>query len=316
MAKPSQKALHDQLKQASDPADQRDRALDLLAATRSREYVDAALRVLLRDEVRDLLTRDHRAVLREKALYYFDNEDKDSGGLIREQITRLLMVINHPDDLGIYARGVATYHRQPVTDSAQNLRAAALVAMVGVDQTLAAVHATRLLGELDTSVLSGEPSVTAIKVLASGGNLLPVYMFVMRQGVPFIECGNGEMVASALAALADEAFPRRAFAAIAREHAALDVPVISGGLAEAIIAHQIDDLYPLLEQMLTTTRHADLVRYVAIEMAAARDKALIDLLYRLARACPADQAMDYLDAVELTLGDERDELIALLERRL
>lgn len=316
MAKLSQKALFEQMKQASDPAMQRDRALDLLAATRSREYVDAALRVLLRDPVRARLTGEQRPVLREKVLYYFENDDKDRGGLIREQITRLLLTINHPGDLDLYMRGALTYHRQPVADTAQNLRAAALVGILGVDQALAGAYATRLLGEPDTSPLNGEPSLTALKVLAGSGQLLPVYLFVLRQGEAFVERGNGEVVASALEALADDALPRRLFAALAEQVAAWDVPVTSGGLAEAITALQIADLYPLLEHMLTTTRHADLVRYMVLVMAAARDQALIDLLYRLARTCPPAQVADYRDAVELTPGDDRDAIIALLERRL
>ena len=55
---------------------------------------------------------------------------------------------------------------------------------------------------------------------------------------------------------------------------------------------------------------------VLIVMAGSRDKTLTALLYDLARECTSDQALDYLNAVELTSGAERDEIVALLERRL
>jgi hypothetical protein len=121
-SKPTQSDLARQLKAAETPVERRDRALDLLAVTRQREYIDAALRALLREDVRPHLHNDHRPLLREKALTYFEQADKDRGGLIREQITRLLTHIGHPDDVDLYLRGVMTYHPQPVTDSAQNLR--------------------------------------------------------------------------------------------------------------------------------------------------------------------------------------------------
>jgi hypothetical protein len=68
--------------------------------------------------------------------------------------------------------------------------------------------------------------------------------------------------------------------------------------------------------MITRTHHPELRRYVLIVMAGARDSALTTMLYDLARDCPPSQAMDYLEAVELTTSSERDAVIELLERRL
>jgi hypothetical protein len=316
MSKPSQKAQYEQLKQATDPAARRDLALDLLDATRSRDYVDAALAALRREDVIDLLGDVHRPILRDKVFYYFENEDRDQGGLIREQIVRLLMAIGHPGDMDVYTQGAVTYHRQPVRDSAQNLRAASLVAMVALDQAWGCAYATRLLGEPDTSVLNGEPSLAALKVLAGCGQYLPVYLFALRQGEAFIERGNAEVVGQALEALADEAFPRHLFAELIKHFIALDVPVVSSSIAAAITAHRLDSFYRLLDHMIAYTRHPELVRYILIVMAGARDDTLTAMLYDLARECPPAQAMDYLEAVELTSGDGRDEVIALLERRL
>ena len=316
MSSSSQRSLHEQLQQATDPTQRRDLALELLGLTRNREYVDAALSALRKDDVTDLLGDAHRPILRDKALHYFEHTDRDQGGLIREQIVRLLMGIGHPGDMDIYSQGVVTYHRQPVRDSAQNLRAASLVALVALDQAWGCAYATRLLGEPDTSVLNDEPSLTAIKVLACCGEILPVYLFVQRQGEEFIERGNAETVGQGIEALADESFPRHLFAELINQFVPFDVPVVSSSIATAIAAHRLDAFYPLLPHMIANTRHPQLLRYVLIVMAGSRNDTLTALLYDLARECSPDLAMDYLDAVELTTGAQRDEIIALLERRL
>ncbi len=314
MTKLSQAALLKQLRTARDPAVCRDTALDLLTVSRDREKIDAALAALLDDDVIDLLDDAHRDTLRARFVYYAENPAKDRGGLIREQVTRLLTAIGHPGDRDIYMQGCATYHRQPNTDSAQNLRAAALVGLSHLDRELACAYAVRLLGEPDTSTLNGQPSVTAINVLAHHGQRLPVYLFVLRQGADFIQQGNGEVVAKALEALAVD-FPAALFAELAESVVAQDVPVVVSGLVNAITAARLVDLYPLLERIITRTRHDDLHHYTLVMLAAARDDALIAMLYRLARESTPARAGAFLAAVELTTGDERDALLAWLARR-
>ena len=50
-------------------------------------------------------------------------------------------------------------------------------------------------------------------------------------------------------------------------------------------------------------------------LAAGRDKALTEMLYRLARSATPKRAQDYIEAIDLTFGDERDELLEMLEKR-
>lgn len=312
----SQAEMYEALRAATDPAEKRDHALALLAATRSREYVDAALRTLLREDVRGLLGDAHRATLRDRALYYFDNEDKDRGGLIREQITQALAAIGHPGDEDIYLKGVAAYYRQPVTDSAQNLRAAALRALVAVNAGLGSAYAVRLLGEPDTSPLNGEPSITALGVLAMQSQPLPIYQFILLRGEDFIRQGLGDVVGKALELLGAD-FPTPLYASLAEWLIELDAPTASSGLVNAIVAARLTALYPLLEDLIAGTRHDDLHRYAVIELAASRDETLIALLYDLARLAPKARIMNYLEAVELTApGSSRDRLITALERQL
>jgi hypothetical protein len=314
MPKLSQKDLLDQLRAATDPTTRRDCALDLLRHTRSREMIDTALRALRHEDVIDLLDDNHRPTLREKAAHYFANEKQDRGGLIREQIVRLLTTIGHHDDADLYLRASTTYQRQPTTDTAQNLRAAALVGLIATDRDLGSAVATRLLGEPDTSTLNGQPSITAINALAHTGQRLPIYHFVLRQGHDFLQRGLGEVVSHALEALATE-FPAPLYADLVHEFAALDVPVTSSGIINAITTQRLTALYPLVERIITTTKHVDLHHYALVMLAAGRDDALIALLYRLARTCTPAHAPDYITAIELTYGEEREELLALLERR-
>lgn len=311
---PSQADLLRSLKTATTPTEQRDRALELLAVARQREAVDTALRVLEKDEVTALLNADHRPQLRDKALYYYDSPDRDHAGLIREKITRLLVSIGHPDDADLYQRGVDTYDRQP-TDTAQNLRAVALVGLAAADSESGCAHAVRLLGEPDTSEFNGEPSLRAVRVLAHYGQYLPLYQFVLRLGKEFAREGKSDVVGAALEALG-ESFCPPLFARLAEQVAAWDEPVSSSSLILAIITQHNTDLYPLLEQVITGTRHDDLHRYGVLQMAAARDKTLTALLYDMARTSPQARIMNCLEAVELTTGSGRDDLIAALERRL
>jgi hypothetical protein len=308
----TQADLYAQLQQARDPDTRRDRALALLAATRSREYVDAALRVLEADDVRLRLGDDHRTALRDKALYYFAHEDRDRGGLIRAQIVRLLAAIGHPGDSDLFRRGVDAY----ATPNAQNLRAAALRGLVRHDAALASAHAVRLLGEPDTSPVNGEPSFTALAVLVQQGHLLPIYGFVLRQGQDFIAQGMGEIVGKALELLPVD-FPVDLYAPLAESFVALDAPAAISGVANAIVEQRIADLYPLLERIITGTRHDEVHRYVVILLAASRDDTLIELLFRLAKTGKDARVMNFIEAVELTPADPaHDDLLRGLDRRL
>jgi hypothetical protein len=125
---------------------------------------------------------------------------------------------------------------------------------------LGCAYAVRLLGEPDTSPLNGEPSFTAVNILAQVGQLLPVYAFALHRGRDFIARANPEVVARALDALAHADFPRRLYRELAERYLALDAPVIASGIIDGIIDHRADDLYDLIERIITQTRHHDLLR--------------------------------------------------------
>jgi hypothetical protein len=65
-----------------------------------------------------------------------------------------------------------------------------------------------------------------------------------------------------------------------------------------------------------STRHDDLYRYAVIEIAAARFRPLVDLLYSLAATCPAKRIPGLIEALNLTSDPRRENTLALLKRRI
>lgn len=304
----SQAKLYQDLESATDPAQRRGVALQLLAATRRRQYIEAALSVL-----EDTLDESCHAILHQKTGAYFDKPDQDKAGLIRERLIRLLGTLGHPDDHGLYLQGLATYHRQPAHDVAQNLRAASLLGLEGLDIDLACVWAVRLLGEPDTSQFNCEPSITAIDVLARRGQALPIYQFVLLRGEDFIESGRAEAVGRALEML-DPDFPL--YEALVLPYVERDIPVISSGIVSHIIAGRRAALYPLLRRIATTTRHADLHRFTLVMLASARDSELVALLCTLVEPTPTPWLAHFTDVLDLLPDEGRGQLLGALEPRL
>ena len=311
----SQAALSKRLQTTPDSSQRRDIALQLLSATHKRQYLDEALRVLKREAITELLDSSHRDGLRQKAIYYFEHNDRDKAGMLRESITRLLVHIGHPDDLDIYLQGVETYYRQPVNDVAQNLRAVALVGLVTIDETLGLAYATKLLGEDDTSQLNCEPAMTAVDILSSRGRHLPIYQFLLLSGEAFIHQAKGEVVGKALESLGAD-FPLRLYQPLAEHFVALDVPIVSMGVVNYVIDNRIAALYSLLETLIENTNQYELHQFTLIMMAASRNEELTQMLYRLAKFATQKTLKHYIEAVDVSYSEERDAILGMLHKRL
>lgn len=55
---------------------------------------------------------------------------------------------------------------------------AGLALLETIDTALASYHSVRLLNDLHTSRMSGEPALSAVRFLANQGQFLPLYGFV------------------------------------------------------------------------------------------------------------------------------------------
>ncbi len=311
MPKSSQSTLYRYLQQAIDPISKRDLALELLAITQSRQYVEAALKTLEESDLGD----DHRTILRERTHFFFEHPAKDKAGMIRERLVRLLTHIGHPDDLDIYLKGVTAYYHQPITDVAQNLRAAALLGIASINPHLACFYATHLMGEPDTSTFNGEPSMTAVEILARADKPLPIYHFLLRLGEQFIQEGKAEVVGRAIESLGQD-FPLVLYQILAANYLEIDVPIVSSGIVSTIITQRLVTLYPLVEQILRTTRHNDLYHFAVIMVASNADEDLIAMLHRLALSCEDHRLVYFIEAINLMSDTPRRELLASLDNRL
>ena len=311
----TQAELYAELRRAAAPERRRDLALQLLARTSSRAYLDECLRILQSAPVSATLDECHRAPLREKCLGYFADGKRDKGGLLREGLTRLLIHIEHPDDADIYQLGVETYYLQPVDDVAQNLRAAALAGLAPIDPPLACLYATRFLGEPFTSVFNGEPAMTAIDVLVAADQRLPIYQFLLHGGVQMAQSARGELTGKALESLGDD-FPLPLYQSLIAQYQAIDQPTATMGIINWIIDGRVDGLYERLEETILATRDVDLRRYGLVMMAAARDDELGERLLRMANVARADDLPLFIAAVEICHLPQREQALENLRRRL
>ena len=311
---PTQAELYQALRQAETAEALRDQALQLLAKTNSRQYLDECLLTLRSERVIATLDESHRLALREKCLGYFADSKRDKAGMLREGLTRLLVHIDHHDDADIYKLGVETYYLQPVDDVAQNLRAVALAGLAPIDAQLACLYATRFLGETHTSVFNCEPAMTAINVLVASDQRLPIYQFLLRGGVQMAQTGRGELTGKALESLGDD-FPLALYQDLIEIYKAIDQPTASMGIINWIIDGRVDALYEWLEELILATLDADLRRYGLVMMAAARNDDLGERLLRLARRARADDLPLFIKAVEICHLPGRDAALDQLRRR-
>lgn len=311
----TQSELAEALRRAETAADKRDAALRLLARTNSRALLDECLRALASPTVLAILDERHRPVLRRKCLSYFAEPRRDKPGLLREALTRLLVHIAHPSDDDIFQLGVETYHLQPVTDVAQNLRAAALAGLAPLDPPLALFYAARFLGEEHTSVFNCEPAMTALDVLAAAEQRLPIYQFLLCTGEAMAQTGRGELVGKALESLGAD-FPVPLYGQLLAQYREIDQATASMGIINCVVESRQAALYDQLELLIIQTRHVDLRRYGLVMMAAARDDDLSERLLRMARVARLDDVSLFLEALEICQHDERDELLDLLLLRL
>jgi hypothetical protein len=298
--------LAERLKETSDPAV----ALELLGATTARSHVEAALAVLRRSTLNDRA----RPVLRERLDFYFENIDKDRGAMLREALIRLVSDINHPKDLDLYLRAIGIYEGIPPTpkiDVAQKLRSAALIGVAGVDSELAKMYAVKLLSEVGvTSDFSSEPALTALNLLIRYEAWLPIYQYLLLIGGYKPE--YADLVSTALESFAAD-FPAALYAAAAQGFIERDQPVEQTGIVGYVVKHRRTELYPLVERIVAATRSSDLHRYAVIQMAAARDLALNEVLFMLAKRSSLERLGNFIEAVEMV--PHSTDLLKLLKKR-
>lgn len=268
-----------------------------------------------------------RPALRELYAHYaHDGPKRDAGAYMRRQIVDALRPIAVGEDTALLAGACETYERLPpaFTEEAGLLRGGGLLALADVDGTLAEFHAARLLTDPHTDRMSGEPAVTAARVLANLSAWLPLYLVAgygdmtqhsarparrsprapretAPEGQPSI--APPEVVAECLRGLVT--LPLSLVPGLLKLHGQDRDPVIRIGLFDLLISHRSGPLEPdYLARSLAELDDVDAYRYLVMALAAARHSGLAELLRdahrletrrdRLAVLAEADQVFRFL----------------------
>jgi hypothetical protein len=263
--------LGDLRRLADDPAAQAALAARLLETERNAEVVLAALAVLA--EASDPTRRP--ALLRAYAYYDANPARRDGGGPVRAAILKALRPIALPEDTPLLERAAATYEFL-FGEVAGDLRAAALLALARVDDALAGYHAVRLLSDRHTSIMSGEPAVTAVRTLAAQGQTLPLYAYVAQVQEPI-----GDVAAECLRSLT--ALPASLLPALIERYRESTDEIVLLGLFDLLLAHETRAAHhAFILDFLSATGLYTLYRSLVATLVASRDETLIAALTAMA----------------------------------
>lgn len=252
---------------ANAPEERRAYALSLLETERHTAVLQEALAVL---------AGDHDPRLRPALMQLYtriDDGAADPGCHVRTAILGMLRHMARAEDSALLARAAATYEFLPPGPSevAAGLRAAALVALSEADEDLAGYHAVRLLADPApyTSIMSGQPAVTAVQVLAAQGALLPLYGYLLAEHPP-----NAEVCAECLRCLTP--IPASVLPALLERYRASEDEIVLLGLFDLLLAHSALPQYvDVILEFLAATRLHNIYRYLVSAIVAGRNTALI-----------------------------------------
>ncbi len=196
---------------------------------------------------------------------------RDSGCLQRTALVRALRGRATTDEIPLLE--TALWMREIIGrfDAASELRAAALVTLNDVDGGLACFHAVRLLS--DAHEMSGEPAVTAARLLTMRAQLLPLYGLVASGG------GTPEVRAECLRGLTG--LPVSLVTRLLEGYRDDKDATVMVGLFDLLLGHPSRSAFAgFIESFLDRTQSIDLYRFVVNSIVANRDPTLIALLRR------------------------------------
>lgn len=292
------------LRDLADPGERAAYALDLLASERSVRLLEAALSVLER-AADDAVPPTTRAALRDLYERLDENGPRnDAGGTLRAAIARLLRRVGRPADAGILERAALTFEYEPPgrEEVAGMLRAAALAALNEVDEALSASYAARLLTDVHTNPMSGEPALTAARVLAAQGQWLPLYAYAVGGG-PY----QSEVVSECLRT--QTRLPAPLLVDLVYRYVESTDELALVGLFDLLFDHPDGEAHvDRLAGFLAETRLYGAYRYLCTIIVGRRHEALVPVLIALAGTEEDPHKWEPLaEGLSLLEGDRRAE---------
>lgn len=298
------------LKSLSDePEEQAALALELLKIGDDRQLTLESLRVL-----RDVAYPSARSTLVDSYQQFAINGGKkDPGGQIRALIIHALGAIAHPGDGYIFENAALTYEFLPPAfrEEAGPLRAAGIIALTEIDDESASFHASRLLVETYTDPMSGEPAVTAARVLASQGQEQALYQYLYQEPAVALPEITSECL-RLLTSLPESLIPGLLDRFIDSEN-----DLILAGLFELLVCHRAGPLsQDIILTFLKESDRYDVFRYVvALIVAESRNKLLPALLPDFRAESDKEKAAVLVELLApLDSDSEINEIIVKLKR--
>ena len=264
-------------------------ALRALSRAKSPEAVGAALELLPDGD-----PRARQGLLERYRSLASDARRPDSGCQLRAALLRGLRGRALRSEVPLLEEALWTYEVRPGDEVAGGLRAAALLVLADLDEALAAFHAVRLLGDRYTSAMSGEPAVTAARLLGSQGHTLVLYQRLLTSEL------QPEVAAACFQSLAEA--PASLLSALAEERWRHCTGAALLALVELLLAHpEAERMAPTLSAMVEESDDLDVVRYAATAAVAGRKAPLIEAL-RARASLPGERGDLVREALTLLPG--------------
>jgi hypothetical protein len=239
--------------------------------------------------------------------YAANGPKRDPGAYMRRAVVDALRPIAGAEEMPLLVRAVQTFERLPpgFREEAGLLRAGAIVALSEIDGVLAGFHAAWLLLDQHIEPMSGEPAVTAARVLANLSAWLPLYMVASHGGeedAPVASPQSGtrghtpsrrndntapdiappEVVAECLRSL--NSIPAELVPGLVRRHGQSPHVIVRVGLFDLLIGHRAGPLeIGYLEASLADLDDADAYRYLVMALLTSRNDQLVELVRSTAR---------------------------------
>jgi hypothetical protein len=250
-------------------------ATTLLRDGRTVDAISAALVVLRPANPPGL----RAALLAKYAERDADGVKRDPGGLIRIALLEALRPLALPDDTPLLERATQTYEFL-FGEATGDLRSAGLLALNEVDHELAAYHCVRLLVDGYTSTMSGEPALTAARILAAQGQQLPLYAY-LTQAAATVTDVTAECLRSQVA------LPASLLPPLIERYIASEDEIVLLGLFDLLLARDDRDAHrDTIIDFLRTTHLLAIFRSLVSTLVAGRDEATIAELASLAEEEP------------------------------
>jgi len=253
---------------AKQPDEQAAYAVTLLNAKFGQEVVLAALQTLQKHA----FPPARPALFDLYGYYTAHGETRDPSAFTRSAIMRALRPLVQPADVDFLVQATATYVFPPprFEEEGAQLRSAALLALNEVDDHLARYHAVRLLANEHTDVMSGEPAVTAARLLGAQEEILPLYFYVMQDGAQVIP----EVVSECLSQLVT--LPDALIPGVQERFAASKANLILVGLFDLLLNHRTGPHgIEFLRTFLRETQQLDVYQYLVSTIVASGRAALV-----------------------------------------